>query len=96
MKIALAQLNYHIGNFESNSNKIINAINQAKAEGADLVVFAELAICGYPPRDFLEFTEFIELSEEAIKNIASHTRGIAAIIGAPTRNPTVEGKDLFY
>ena len=95
MKVALAQLNYHIGNFESNSNKIINAINQAKAGGADLVVFAELAICGYPPRDFLEFTEFIELSEEAIKNIASHTKGIAAIIGAPTKNPKFEGKDLF-
>ncbi len=95
MKIALAQLNYHIGNFESNSNKIINAINQAKADGADLVVFAELAICGYPPRDFLEFTEFIDLSEEAIRNIAVHTKGIAAILGAPTRNPKFEGKDLF-
>lgn len=52
MNIALAQLNYHIGNFEHNTKKIIDSIEQAKAKGADLVVFAELAVCGYPARDF--------------------------------------------
>ncbi|MDB5135913.1 MAG: synthase, partial [Mucilaginibacter sp.] len=46
MKIALAQLNYHVGNFESNTNKIIAAIREAKQNGADLVVFAELCVCG--------------------------------------------------
>ncbi|MGV3508341.1 MAG: NAD+ synthase, partial [Sphingobacteriaceae bacterium] len=95
MKIALAQLNYHIGNFESNTKKIITAINQAKQDGADLVVFAELAICGYPPRDFLEFTEFIELGNDAVKQVAAACTDIACILGAPTKNPRIEGKDLF-
>ena len=59
MKIAIAQQNYHIGNFESNTNKIISAIEEAKLQQADLIVFSELAVCGYPPRDFLEFDDFI-------------------------------------
>lgn len=95
MKIALAQLNYHIGNFESNTKKIINAISRAKEQGADLVVFAELAVCGYPPRDFLEFYEFIELCDKAINEIATYCKDIACIIGAPTKNPRTEGKDLY-
>lgn len=95
MKIALAQLNYHIGNFESNTKKIIAAIEEAKNKGADLVVFAELAICGYPPRDFLEFSEFIELCDISIKDVAGACNDIACIIGAPTKNPRIEGKDLF-
>jgi len=95
MKIALAQLNYHIGNFESNTQKIIDHINLAKTKGADLVVFAELAVCGYPPRDFLEFEEFIDLCEVAAQEIASHCKGIACIIGLPVKNEQVAGKDLF-
>lgn len=95
MKIALAQQNYHIGNFESNTAKIIDAINKAKQQGADLVVFAELSVCGYPPRDFLEFTEFIELCDDAVKQIAAACTGIACIVGVPTKNPRIEGKDLF-
>lgn len=95
MKIALAQLNYHIGNFESNTKKIIAAIGDAKLKGADLVVFAELAVCGYPPRDFLEFTEFVELCDHSIEEIAAACTDIACIIGAPTKNPRIEGKDLF-
>ncbi len=95
MKIALAQLNYHIGNFESNTKKIIAAIQDAKQQGADLVVFAELAVCGYPPRDFLEFTEFQELCDNAVKTIAEACINIACILGAPTKNPRIEGKDLF-
>jgi NAD+ synthase (glutamine-hydrolysing) len=59
MKIALAQQNYHIGNFEKNRQKIIDGIAWAKQQNADLVVFSELCICGYPPRDFLEFDDFI-------------------------------------
>jgi NAD+ synthase (glutamine-hydrolysing) len=95
MKIALAQLNYHIGNFESNTKKIIDHIKLAKADGADLVVFAELAVCGYPPRDFLEFEEFISLCEDAGKEIAEHCTGIACIVGLPVRNEQVAGKDLY-
>lgn len=95
MKIALAQLNYHIGNFESNTKKIIENIALAKAGGADLVVFAELAVCGYPPRDFLEFEEFISLCEGAGREIASHCKGIACIIGLPVKNDAIAGKDLY-
>nr|WP_121269520.1 NAD+ synthase [Pedobacter schmidteae] len=95
MKIALAQLNYHIGNFEYNTNKIIEHIELAKAQGADLVVFAELAICGYPPRDFLEFDEFIELCEKAAQQIAAHCKGIACIVGLPVKNEVLAGKDLY-
>lgn len=95
MKIALAQLNYHIGNFEGNISKIKAAIQRAKAAGAHLVVFAELAVSGYPPRDFLEFDDFIDKCLSAVDEIAKHCKGIAAIVGAPTRNPDFLGKDLF-
>ena len=94
MKIALAQLNYHVGNFESNTNKIIQHIREAKQNGADLVVFAELCVCGYPARDFLEFNEFITLCDEAAKTIAAECKDIACIIGLPTPNNNPEGKDL--
>ena len=86
MKLALAQLNYHIGNFEANEKKIIDAISEAKENGADLVVFAELSICGYPPRDFLQFEDFIIKCDESLTKIASHCHGIAAIVGSPSLN----------
>ncbi|MCX2576016.1 NAD+ synthase [Pedobacter sandarakinus] len=95
MKIALAQLNYHIGNFEANTKTIIDHISLAKARGADLVVFAELAICGYPPRDYLEFEDFINRCELAALEIAQHCIEIACIIGLPIKNDVLQGKDLF-
>lgn len=95
MKIALAQLNYHVGNFEYNTNKIIDHIALAKAGGADLVVFAELAVSGYPARDFLEYEEFISLCEDAALKIAEHCKGIACIIGLPVKNEAVAGRDLY-
>jgi len=94
MKIALAQLNYHIGNFESNTAKIIEHIQKARTNGADLVVFAELCVCGYPSRDFLEFDEFIDLCEASAQKIAKECHGIACIIGLPTPNTRPAGKDL--
>lgn len=95
MKIALAQLNYHIGNFEANTQKIISTLNQQKGLGTDLVVFSELCISGYPPRDFLEYGEFIELCENAAQEVAKACEGIACIIGLPIRNEAIEGKNLF-
>jgi NAD+ synthase (glutamine-hydrolysing) len=95
MKIALAQQNYHIGNFESNTKKIIDGIRQAKEAGADLVLFTELCVCGYPPRDFVEFEDFINRSYAAIDLIKEHADGIAVVVGAPQRNTRSEGKDLF-
>ena len=95
MKIALAQLNYHIGNFEKNTAHIIEHISLAKAKGADIVVFAELAICGYPPRDFLEFTAFVTACDEAAREIAKHCKDIACIVGLPIKNEILAGKDLY-
>ena len=95
MKIAMAQQNYHIGNFESNTSKIVNAIESARQQGADLIVFTELSVCGYPPRDFLEFKDFINRCYEAIEIIKAHTSDIGVIVGAPAINPDASGKDLF-
>ena len=95
MRIAIAQQNYHIGNFESNVKKIVSAIEQAKTAGADLVVFSELSVCGYPPRDFLEFDDFINKCYASVEEIKQHTDDIGVIIGAPQRNPNPLGKDLF-
>lgn len=95
MKIAWAQLNFHIGNFDANTKKIISHIQQAKAAGADIVVFPELAICGYPPLDFLESTHFIEECLKSISIIAGFCEGIAAIVGAPAINESSTGKKLY-
>lgn len=95
MKIFLAQQNYHIGNFESNTAKIITAINQAKAQQADLIVFSEMSVCGYPARDFVEFTDFINKCYAAVEEIKQHADTIGVIIGSPARNPHIKGKDLF-
>ena len=95
MKIFLAQQNYHIGNFEANRNKILEGIERGREAGADLVLFSELCICGYPPRDFLEFHDFINQCYESLELIKQHTSDIAVLVGAPARNPRKEGKDLF-
>lgn len=95
MTIFLAQQNYHIGNFEANAQKIIDGINKAKDAGADLAVFSELCICGYPPRDFLEFRDFINQCYAAMDKIKEHTAEIGVLVGSPARNPRREGKDLF-
>ncbi len=95
MKIAIAQLNYHIGNFAQNTSKIIEYIGKSKAGGAELVVFTELSITGYYPHDLLERKEFIEQSEEALGQIAAHCNGIGAIVGGPRINPEPRGKKLF-
>lgn len=95
MRISIAQLNFHIGNFEGNLKKMLAAIETAKAEGADLICFSELATVGYPPRDFLEFDDFIHLSERSIDTLSKAATGIAVVVGSPSRNPVLEGKDLY-
>src|SRR3954463_8746337 len=95
MKIALAQQNYHIGNFEQNTAKIISAIQEAKKQGADLVMFTELCVCGYPARDFLEFNDFINQCYAAVDTIKQYADTIAVVIGGPQRNVNPQGKDLF-
>ncbi|MCX6235862.1 MAG: NAD+ synthase [Bacteroidetes bacterium] len=94
MKIALAQINYHIGNFDSNVTKIKQAIRKSREKNADLVVFAELAVSGYPPRDFLEFDDYIEQCHRCVLDVASVCTDIAAIVGSPSINPDKKGKRL--
>ncbi len=95
MKITIAQLNYHIGNFEGNKALIINAIRKAKAAQADLVIFSELSIPGYPPLDLLDRQEFIEKCNRTVAEIAEQCYGITAIVGSPTINTNPEGKKLY-
>ena len=83
MKIALAQLNFTVGDIKANTEKIISAITRAKSEGADLVVFAEFAVSGTPAYGLLTKTTFLTLCEEAVEKIASQCRGIAAVVGTP-------------
>jgi NAD+ synthase (glutamine-hydrolysing) len=95
MKIALAQLNYHVGNFPQNTKKILHFINRGRDEKADLVVFSELSVTGYYPHDLLEKMEFVSEAAAAVQTLAKHCRGIAAIVGAPTINEDERGKKLF-
>ena len=95
MKISIAQLNYHIGNFKRNRELISNAIRTARSGGSDLVVFSELSVPGYPPLDLLDHVDFVRKCNDTINEIASECVGIAAIIGSPTLNTGAEGKKLF-
>ncbi|MCB0655711.1 MAG: NAD+ synthase [Saprospiraceae bacterium] len=95
MRICIAQLDYHIGHFEQNTQKMLDAIQVAKDQKADLVCFSELATCGYPPRDFLEFNDFIRRSDDSIARLATAADTIGVVVGAPAVNPVVEGKDLY-
>ncbi len=95
MKIAIAQINYIIGDFEGNTSKMLNAVKKAKSQGADIVAFSELATCGYPPRDFLEFDDFIKRAEQSVEKLKEASLDIAIVVGTPTVNPVIEGKDLY-
>ena len=95
MKISLVQLNYTIGAFDDNSNAIISTIHKAREEGADLIIFSELCVSGYPPLDLLEHRAFVEKCENYVEKIAGETSDIAVIIGSPRVNPNPEGKNLY-
>lgn len=88
MKVLLAQINPTIGDFNGNTKKILAYIAKAKASGADIVLFPELAITGYPPEDFLLLDEFLNASDNALEMIISATEGIIAIVGVPRRDDT--------
>ena len=81
LRLALAQLNLTVGDIEGNTNKIIENIAQARDRGADLVIFPELAVTGYPPEDLLLKQNFVEENVAAVQKIASETKGITAVVG---------------
>jgi NAD+ synthase (glutamine-hydrolysing) len=95
MKVTLAQQNFVIGDFQANVPAILNALNSSRTNKSDLVVFPELAISGYPPKDLLHFDAFIQQCESALQEIATHTEGLAVIIGLPVFNHKGKGKRLF-
>jgi NAD+ synthase (glutamine-hydrolysing) len=95
MKTALAQLDFHVGNFEHNIAKIIDAVEKAKENYVQLIIFPELAVSGYPPRDFLTYKNFITKCNEALNEIAKHCFNITAIVGSPEINFENKGKTLF-
>lgn len=95
MKIALAQLNYIVGDFDYNANLIIEHIKKAKEENADLVIFSEMSVCGYMPHDLLEQHDFIIKSENYVHKIAECCTNITAIVGSPVVNNAPKGKKLY-
>ena len=96
MKVVLVQLNYRIGDFEGNLAKMIQATRKAGDEGAALVVFSELSICGYPPLDLLERKDFIDKCLSCIDKLAvAVDPDLGVLVGGPEPNPGKEGKMLF-
>ncbi len=96
MQIALAQLNYHIGDFDGNLDKMVDAAKRASSLGADLVIFSELSICGYPPLDLLEREDFIATCNQYLNTLAAKVdQEIGLLVGSPEFNPHKEGKQLY-
>jgi len=95
MKIALAQIDTKIGDYANNLKKIIDNINQAKVLGADLVVFPELSITGYPPRDLLDFKSFVEDNLQQLEEIRKLSHGIGVLCGYIDINKEPYGKKYY-
>jgi len=96
MKIAIGQLNFVVGDFSSNREKMLGDVQRAHQSGCDLVIFSELAVCGYPPLDLLEKRAFVEECIAAVRELAREApEGIGIILGAPEFNTHEEGKLLF-
>ncbi|MFO7302208.1 MAG: NAD+ synthase [Acidobacteriota bacterium] len=96
MRLLLAQLNFTVGAFDDNFTKMAAAVEHARAHGADLVVFSELATTGYPPRDLLRHERFIDLNLEQLDRLAALSADRPAILtGFVDRNPRATGKRLY-
>jgi NAD+ synthase (glutamine-hydrolysing) len=95
VKIALGQINTTIGDFSGNSSKIIRYSQQARETGAQLILFPELSVCGYPPRDLVERPEFVARNESALLEIAKQTIGIAVVCGYVSPAKSETGKSVM-
>jgi NAD+ synthase (glutamine-hydrolysing) len=95
VKIALGQINPTVGDFEGNRNKIMHYAHRAAEGGAGLILFPELSICGYPPRDLVERPSFVARNRETIEQIAAETTGIAVICGLVTPAHAETGKSVM-
>ena len=95
MKIALAQINPTIGDFGRNTEKMMGFIDKAKGLSYDLVVFSELVISGYPPRDLLERRDFVTHNLDYLRRLVASVAGIGVICGFVGENPDEEGNPLY-
>ena len=95
MKIALGQINPTVGDFTGNAAKIIDFAQRAKSAGAGLILFPELSVCGYPPRDLVERPSFVARNRESAKRIAAATTSIAVICGLVTPADSDTGKSAM-
>ncbi|MGA2902576.1 MAG: NAD+ synthase [Candidatus Korobacteraceae bacterium] len=95
MRIALGQINTVVGDFSGNSEKIIAYARRARGGGLDLILFPELSVCGYPPRDLVERPWFVERNQQAVQTIARETQGIAVICGLVTPAHSSTGKSVL-
>ncbi|HKF03139.1 MAG TPA: NAD+ synthase [Candidatus Sulfotelmatobacter sp.] len=95
MKIALGQINPTVGDFSGNAGKIVGYSQRARAAGAGLILFPELSICGYPPRDLVERPSFVRHNRESAERIAAATTGIAVIAGLVTPADSDTGKTVM-
>ena len=95
MKIALGQINPTVGDFSGNAAKMIDYARRAQAAGAGLILFPELSVCGYPPRDLVERPSFVARNRETVEQIAAETRGIAVICGLVTPAESETGKSAM-
>jgi NAD+ synthase (glutamine-hydrolysing) len=95
VKIALGQINPTVGDFSGNAAKMIEFSRRAQAGGAGLILFPELAVCGYPPRDLVERPSFVARNRECAEQIAAATRGISVICGLVTPAESETGKSVM-
>ena len=95
MKIALGQINPTVGDFSGNAAKIIDFAQEARSAGAGLILFPELAVCGYPPRDLVERPSFVARNRSTVERIAAETQGIAVICGMVTAAEAATGKKVM-
>ncbi len=95
MKIALSQLNFTIGDVDGNVAKMIESIELAETYGVELIVFSELSICGYIPKDMLNYRSFVDRCYKAVEDVLPHTHKIGVILGSPRYSNLVNGKNLY-
>jgi len=95
VKIALGQINPTVGDFSGNAAKIIDFSRRAQSAGAGLILFPELSVCGYPPRDLVERPSFVARNHETVERIAAETRGVSVICGLVTPAESDTGKSVM-
>ena len=95
MKIGILQLNFTVGDFRGNSEKLVSAYERAVREGAELCVGSELGLCGYPPRDLLNRRDFVESHERALREVAKRVGKVPLLIGGIEKTNQKTGRPLY-